>query len=216
MANLAPMSEAPGDTSTSTVAPILQVIDAITKLASVALLSFPILWTICFAMIREGSAQRARRLRELPHLPPIDVGLLRTHTELITGVAKIKRAGEEYVSLRSKLGKEFQGRLGPELDQCSMARLSLSELEDVLNGTNVEFNGWSVVQRSYLAAAMGSVMTSSLGNMCSLLVDGPDASLLAILAREFQLLFVIAIIVWLPRSLVAVLRKTMWSWRSAK
>ncbi|KAK5745929.1 hypothetical protein LTR17_001058 [Elasticomyces elasticus] len=216
MANLAPMSEAPGVTSTSTVAPILQVIDVITKLASVALLSFPILWPICFAMIREGSAQRARRLRELPHLPPIDVDLLRTHTELITGVAKIKRAGEEYVSLRSKLRKEFQGRLGPELEQCSMARLSLSELEDVLNGTKAEFNRWSVVQRSYPAAAMGSVMTSSLGNMCSLVVDGPDASVLAILAREFQLLFVIVFIVWLPGYLVAAFRKIMWSRKSAK
>ncbi|KAK3640817.1 hypothetical protein LTR56_011694 [Elasticomyces elasticus] len=169
-------------------------------------------------MIREGSAQRARRLRELPHLPPIDVDLLRTHTELITGIAKIKRAGEEYVSLRSKLRKECQGRLGPELDQWSMSPLygSLSELELGLNGTRVEFQGWSVVQRSYLAAAMGSVMTASLGNMCSLLVDGPDASLLAILAREFQLFFVIAIIVWLPGCFVTALRKIMWSWKSAK
>ncbi|KAK4954180.1 hypothetical protein LTR10_007608 [Elasticomyces elasticus] len=216
MANLAPMSEAPGDTSTSAVAPILQAIDAITKVASMALLNFPILWTLSFTMVREGSAQRARRLRELPHLPPTDPGLLRTHTELITGVAKIKRAGEGYVSLRSKLGKEFQGRLGPGLDQCSMAKLSLSELEDVRNGTKVDLNRRSVVQRSYLTAAMGSVMTSSFGCMCSLLVDGPDASLLAVLAREFQVFFVITIIVWLPGYLVAALRKVMWSWRSAK
>ncbi|KAK3637553.1 hypothetical protein LTR56_013556 [Elasticomyces elasticus] len=116
MANLAPMSEVPEDASTSTIAPILQVITTITKFAALTLVTFSLWWTICFASLREWPAQRARRLRELPRLPPINSDLLRMHTELTTAAATIKRVGEDYISLRSKLQQEDQARLGPELD----------------------------------------------------------------------------------------------------
>ncbi|KAK5746251.1 hypothetical protein LTR17_000986 [Elasticomyces elasticus] len=162
------------------------------------------------------------RLREAPHLPLSQVDLLSKHAELLTNAEDMRRALDDYISLRARLRHEAEAGLGPEADSISRTGIfsSLSNLGSTLNPPPCTREPRSACDKS---AGLAAMFTVAIWLLASFPITVGRWSWQSSLARMFLVVFLgyahLPIMFFFVRedvdlgeSLAAMRRKMLW-WR---